>query len=301
LTCRASRKLHSSVIRAQCAAGSLGHEMSTPISPTVVLEGISRRFGDQTALDGVSARIEPGEFVAIIGRSGAGKTTLLRCLSRSLAVSGGAVRFGDCDVKALGGAALRAHRARVGVIYQQFNLVKRLRVLDNVLVGRLSHLGGWRRWAALARCFDRGQREIAFRCLDHVGLLDRAWQRTDTLSGGEQQRVAIAKILAQEPRLILGDEPVASLDVINGAMVMATLRRIASETGLTVIATLHHVDYARRYADRVLGLRAGRLVFDGPAADLGEAAVAAIFGEGAPAGSPEQELPRLAEPELVAG
>ena len=111
-----------------------------------------------------------------------------------------------------------------------------------------------------------------------MGLLGRAWQRTDTLSGGEQQRVAIAKLLAQEPRLILGDEPVASLDVMNGAMVMETLRRIASRAGLTVISTLHHVDYARRYADRVLGLRAGRLVFDGRARDLTDAALVEIFG-----------------------
>ena len=141
---------------------------------------------------------------------------------------------------------------------------------------------------------------IAWRCLDHVGLLARAWQRTDTLSGGEQQRVAIAKILAQAPRLILGDEPVASLDVANGTMVMEMLRRIAVETGLSVIATLHHVDYARTYADRVLGLRAGRLVFDGPAASLTDVALGAIFGE-APSPSPLRDAPGLAQPELVAG
>ena len=132
------------------------------------------------------------------------------------------------------------------------------------------------------------------------GLLGRAWQRTDTLSGGEQQRVAIAKILAQEPRLILGDEPVASLDVANGAAVMETLRRIASETGLTVIATLHHVEYARRYADRVLGLRAGRLVFDGPAATLDDAAIARIFGDERP-GALEAMAPPLAVAEWAAG
>jgi phosphonate transport system ATP-binding protein len=188
----------------------------------------------------------------------------------------------------------------VGVIYQQFNLVKRLRVLDNVLVGRLAHLEGWARAVALVHRFGRDDRDIALRCLDHVGLVARAWQRTDTLSGGEQQRVAIAKILAQSPRLILGDEPVASLDVANGAMVMAMLRRIAAETGLTVIATLHHVDYARTYADRVLGLRAGRLVFDGPATSLSEAVLRSIFGE-APAAAPLRDAPGLAKPELVAG
>jgi phosphonate transport system ATP-binding protein len=152
----------------------------------------------------------------------------------------------------------------------------------------------------VGRYFGANDREVATRCLHHVGLLDRAWQRTDTLSGGEQQRVAIAKVLAQEPRLILGDEPVASLDVANGAAVMETLRRIASETGLTVIATLHHVEYARRYADRVLGLRAGRLVFDGPAPGLDDAAIACIFGDERP-GALEAMAPLLGVAEWAAG
>jgi phosphonate transport system ATP-binding protein len=266
----------------------------------VGLERVGRRFGAQVALDGVSATIEPGQFVAVIGRSGAGKTTLLRCLSRSIVASEGTVRFDGMDLGPLRGAALRAHRARVGVIYQQFNLVKRLRVLDNVLVGRLAHLRSWARAAALGRWFGRNDRDIALRCLDHVGLLARAWQRTDTLSGGEQQRVAIAKILAQAPRLIVGDEPVASLDMANGAMVMEMLRRIAAETGLTVIATLHHVDYARTYVDRVLGLRGGRLVFDGPAASLTDATLSSIFGE-TPTAAAQRGAPGLAQPELVAG
>ena len=272
---------------------------SSTASPIVVLERVARRFGAQVALDGVTACIRPGEFVAIIGRSGAGKTTLLRCLSRAIVPSEGAIRMGEQDLAPLGGARLRAHRARVGVIYQQFNLVKRLRVLDNVLVGRLPHLAGWRRYAALARAFEPAHREIALRCLEHVGLLARAWQRTDTLSGGEQQRVAIAKLLAQEPRLILGDEPVASLDVINGAMVMDTLRRIASAAGLTVISTLHHVEYARRYADRVLGLRAGRLVFDGPPRALDEAALRTIFGAVPDATDDDLQMARLPEPALA--
>jgi phosphonate transport system ATP-binding protein len=164
------------------------------------------------------------------------------------------------------------------MIYQQFNLVKRLRVLDNVLGGRLPHLGGRAWWLALGYYFPASHRDIALRCLDHVGLLSRAWQRTDTLSGGEQQRVAIAKVLAQEPQVILADEPVASLDLMNGALVLDTLRRIASGTGLTVIVTLHHVEYARRYADRVLGLRAGELVFDGVPPALTDVALRSLFG-----------------------
>ena len=250
-----------------------------PVSPVVTLDRVSKVFGAARALDRVSIAIPPGQFVAIVGRSGAGKTTLLRCLSRATAASDGVIRFGDQDLAALGGRALRRHRRRVGMIYQQFNLVRRLPVIDNVLVGRLGHLAGWARWAALAHWFPAAERAIAVSCLDHVGLLARAWQRTDTLSGGEQQRVAIAKVMAQGPELVLADEPVASLDLMNGAMVMETLRTTASRAGLTVIATLHHVEYARRYADRVLGLRAGALVFDGPAAGLTDAALVEIFGQ----------------------
>jgi phosphonate transport system ATP-binding protein len=249
------------------------------LSPTITLDHVTKCFAAKRALEHVTATIHPGEFIAVIGKSGAGKTTLLRCLSCSTLVTEGVIRFGAQDLTALHGAALRLHRARVGMIYQQFHLVRRLRVLDNVLIGRLPHLKGWRQWAALCRYFDASQREMALRCLDHVGLLDRVWQRTDTLSGGEQQRVAIAKILAQEPQVILADEPVASLDMMNGTLVMATLRRVASLAGLTVIANLHHVEYAQRYADRVLGLRGGRLLFDGSPAELTEAVLVDLFGD----------------------
>jgi phosphonate transport system ATP-binding protein len=251
-------------------------------SPTILLDRVTKRFDTKVVLQGVTATLHPGEFVAVIGKSGAGKTTLLRCLACATAVTEGMIHFGEQNLAALHGTALRRHHARVGMIYQQFHLVKRLQVLDNVLVGRLPHLTGWRLWAALWRYFDAQQREIALRCLEHVGLLDRVWQRTDTLSGGEQQRVAIAKILAQEPQVILADEPVASLDLVNGARVMETLQRIASGAGLTVIANLHHVEYARRYVDRVLGLRNGRLVFDGAPAGLPEHVIRTIFGDGSP-------------------
>jgi phosphonate transport system ATP-binding protein len=254
-------------------------ETRMSVSPTITLDHVGKRFQAKRALEQVSATIHAGEVVAVIGKSGAGKTTLLRCLACSTPVTEGVIRFGAQDLATLQGAGLRLHRARVGMIYQQFNLVKRLRVLDNVLIGRLPHLTRWQRWAALGRYFAASQQEIALRCLDHVGLLDRVWQRTDTLSGGEQQRVAIAKILAQEPQVILADEPVASLDVMNGGLVMETLQHIASTAGLTVIASLHHVEYARRYAHRILGLRGGRLVFDGPPAELTEAALVDIFGE----------------------
>ena len=249
-------------------------------APLIRLDQAGKRFDGKAtlALDGVSATIHPGEFLAVTGRSGAGKTTLLRCLAGATPTSAGHIWIGAARLGSLRGRALRAHRARVGMIYQQFNLVRRLRVLDNVLIGRLPHLRGWRRGAAIFRLFDAEARVCAFRCLDHVGLIDRAWQRADTLSGGEQQRVAIARLLAQDARVVLADEPVASLDVANGRLVMETLRRIAKGAGLTVVATLHHVDYARRYADRVLGLKDGRIVFDGPPGALTETALFELFG-----------------------
>jgi phosphonate transport system ATP-binding protein len=285
-------------VRVQSGADKVSAVMASAISPVVKLDSVSKRFGERRALDRVSVTIHPGEFVAVIGRSGAGKTTLLRCLSCAIVPTEGVIWFGDENLATLSGRRLRGHRARVGMIYQQFNLVRRLHVMDNVLVGRLPHIDGWRRWATLARRFPVHDRAIAARGLAHVGLLQRAWQRTDTLSGGEQQRVAIAKILAQEPQIILGDEPVASLDVANGAMVMDTLRRVASEAGVTVITTLHHVDYARRYADRVLGFRQGHLVFDGSPADLHGSVLGRIFGDV----RAEAEAPTpaaLAAPELI--
>ena len=293
MACRASRNLHGAVTGGQHAPVTVTPVMTTPVSPVITLDRATRIFGATRALDAVSATIHPGQFVAIIGRSGAGKTTLLRCLSRATSLSAGAIRFGDTDLAGLGGRALREHRACVGMIYQQFNLVRRLRVIDNVLIGRLARLSGWARWAALARRFDAIDVEAALRCLDHVGLVERVWQRTDTLSGGEQQRVAIAKILAQDPRVILGDEPVASLDVLNGRLVMDTLCRIARAAGLTVLATLHHVDYARAYADRIFGLREGRIVFNGAPSELDDARLFEIFGE-VPKSLPVAEVDELA-------
>jgi phosphonate transport system ATP-binding protein len=282
MACHASLNLHARVTGSQRTAVTVTSTMTPTRSPIISLDRIGKSFGGQQALDALSATIHPGQFVAIIGRSGAGKTTLLRCLTRATTVTTGSIRFGDVDLAGLEGRALRQHRGRVGMIYQQFHLVKRLPVLDNVLVGRLPHLRGWHRWAALARRFNAADRDVALRCLRHVGLLDRAWQRADTLSGGEQQRVAIARILAQDPCVILADEPVASLDLHNGRMVMETLRRITSAANLTVIATLHHVDYAREYADRILGLRDGAPVFNGAPADLDDAMLVEIFDEAPP-------------------
>src|ERR687891_179117 len=147
-------------------------ERRPALCPVITLESVTKCFENKRALDRITVTIQPGEFIAVIGKSGAGKTTLLRCLAGSTTVSAGCIRFAGRDLATLRGAALRRHRARVGMIYQQFNLVKRLRVLDNVLIGRLPHLTGWRRWGALCRYFDVTQQGIGRRCLDHVGLLD---------------------------------------------------------------------------------------------------------------------------------
>src|SRR5262245_58075783 len=193
-----SPKLHIDVTRPQQDETTVAPVIRGFVSPLIKVDQVSQTFGSQRALDHVSVTITPGEFVVVVGRSGAGKTTLLRMLSRAITVGDGELRVGGVDIGALRGSELRGYRARVGMIYQQFNLVKRLSVMDNVLVGRLPHLAGWRRIAALGRWFDAAHRAVACRALAHVGLLERAWQRADTLSGGEQQRVAIAKILAQE-------------------------------------------------------------------------------------------------------
>ena len=273
--------------------------MPTSTHPAVLLQRVSKAYGATCALDRVSLAVPTGQFVAIIGRSGAGKTTLLRCLSRAVTPSEGEIRFADQDIVGLRGRALRHHRARVAMIYQQFNLVRRLCVMDNVLIGRLPHLTRRWRWAAFVRWFSAPDRDIAARALDHVGLLARAWQRVDTLSGGQQQRVAIARALAQGPEVILADEPVASLDLASGTVVMETLRSCAGAAGLTVIATLHHVEYARRFADRIVGLADGRLVVDTPAAALDDAMLRRIFGEVPAAPSAPLEPAAAAEPAWV--
>jgi putative ABC transport system ATP-binding protein len=227
-------------------------------SPTIVLEGAGKRYGNTRAFGNLTLTIAPGEFVAIVGRSGAGKTTLLRSLASATTVTEGRILVGETDLARLHGAALRDHRRRVGMIYQQFNLVKRLRVADNVLVGRLAHTRGLWSGLALARIFSADDRGLALRCLAHVGLLDRAWQRTDTLSGGEQQRVAIARAVVGQRRLLLADEPTGALDSLTGEAVVRLLRR-QCDNGCAAVLVTHDARLAA-WADRVVFLRDGRMV-----------------------------------------
>jgi phosphonate transport system ATP-binding protein len=220
---------------------------------------VTKRYGTTLALDDVSFVVDPGEFVALLGPSGAGKSTLFRCVTRLVAPDTGVVRVLGRDMSALGGQELRLARRDVGLIFQQFNLIGRLSAMDNVLAGRMGHASTLR---VMLRQFTRADRQLALAALDRVGLLERAGQRADSLSGGQQQRVAIARVLAQQARLLLADEPVSSLDPQSAENVLGILRNIARETGIAVVCALHQVDLARRYADRVVALRGGRKLLD---------------------------------------
>jgi phosphonate transport system ATP-binding protein len=253
------------------------------------LEGVTRRFGAVTAVDDVSLTVPRGQMLGVIGRSGAGKSTLLRMINRLVEPSAGSIRFEDREVTALQGAALRAWRSDCAMVFQQFNLVPRLDVLTNVLVGRLHHVPAWR---ALSRLWPETDKAIALSALDRFDMGALAAQRAESLSGGQQQRVAIARALVQEPAIILADEPVASLDPRNALLVMEALAEINRRFGITVLVNLHSLDLARTYCERLVGLAAGRLVFDGPPEALTEAAAQALYGleaaeaGGAPAAAP---------------
>jgi phosphonate transport system ATP-binding protein len=228
------------------------------------------------ALDGVDLVVRPGEFVVILGRSGAGKTTLLRAINRLVEPSAGRVRVDGRDVTGAGPAELREVRRRIGMVFQQFNLVRRAGVLDNVLAGRLGYV---RPLPSLAGRFPDEDRAMAVQCLQQVGLAHLAGRRADTLSGGEQQRVAIARALAQAPAVILADEPTASLDPALTGVIMDILRRINVERGLMLVVSQHQLETALAYAGRIVGLRQGRVAFDGPPDAVTPAVVKAIYGE----------------------
>jgi phosphonate transport system ATP-binding protein len=235
--------------------------------------GLTKRYApDVIALTDVSFAVSPGEFVAVLGPSGAGKTTLFRCLTGLTRPDGGTVHVDGRDIWT-GARELRAARRAVALIFQQFNLIRRLTALENVLVGRLAHVPTWR---VVLRRFTRADRQLALRCLDTVGLSDKAAVRADQLSGGQQQRVAIARALAQNARVILADEPVASLDPESAATVLQSLRS-AVGAGVAVVASLHQVHLARAYADRIVALRDGRIVEDAPAGQLDGRSIEQIY------------------------
>ncbi|KPP90217.1 MAG: phosphonate ABC transporter, ATP-binding protein [Rhodobacteraceae bacterium HLUCCA08] len=239
------------------------------------LASVSRQFGETRAVDDVSLDIAPGQFVGVIGRSGAGKSTLLRLINRLIDPSSGSISFDGTEITALKGKALRHWRRDCAMIFQQFNLVDRLDVLTNVLIGRLSEHGFL---SSMAMRFTDAERTMAIEALDRLDLVPQALQRAGTLSGGQQQRVAIAKALVQNPRIMLADEPIASLDPANATLVMDGLKTINREDGLTVLVNLHTLDTARAYCDRIIAMRAGRVFFDGTAGQLTDDVVRDIYG-----------------------
>ncbi|WP_264716457.1 phosphonate ABC transporter ATP-binding protein [Limobrevibacterium gyesilva] len=239
------------------------------------IRGLTRRFGAKLAVDDVSLDVPAGQMVGVIGRSGAGKSTLLRLINRLLEANAGTIRYGSTDVTALKGRALRNWRTACAMIFQQFNLIPRLDVLTNVLIGRLNHRATL---PSLLGLFTAAERAMALQALERFDLADVALVRADQISGGQMQRVAICRALLQEPRLILADEPIASLDPRNAEVVMEALRRINREDGLTVLCNLHHLDTARLYCDRIVGMQQGRIVFDGKPAELTADRVRDIYG-----------------------
>ena len=209
----------------------------------------------------INLTIEQGEFVAIIGLSGAGKSTLLRTINRMHDITGGTLTVDGTDVMSLHGKELRRFRRRIGMIFQSFNLITRTTVIKNVLTALVPDLPWWR---ALTGIFTKDEQLHALEALDKVGILDKAYVRADQLSGGQQQRVALARTLAQNPQIILADEPVAALDPVTAKQVMDDFKHINESMHITVLINIHHVDLALQYASRVIGIRAGEIVYDGP-------------------------------------
>jgi len=235
--------------------------------PVIRIIGLRKSFGAHVVLEDVSFAVAAGEVVAILGASGAGKTTLFRCLTRLARSDDGGIHLGEHAMQTLDGHELSMARREVGLIFQQFNLIRRLSALDNVLAGRLGNVPTWR---VMARRFPRRDRQLALAALDRVGMLSYALQRADSLSGGQQQRVAIARALAQQSRFVLADEPVASLDPESAKSVLSILRDIARERMIAVLVSLHQVEFAIQFADRIIGLRAGHMIADRPAAAFAE-------------------------------
>lgn len=245
------------------------------------LEHVTKKFGDYAAVNDVSIEVPTGQLLGIIGRSGAGKSTLLRSINRLHDITGGSIVFenGESSIKVDGlkGRALLEWRARCAMIFQQFNLVPRLNVITNVLIGRINYNGTI---SSLFNRFSAAERAMAVRALDQLGVSEQCLQRADTLSGGQQQRVAIARALVQEPKIVLADEPISSLDPRNAQIVMEALRTINKDHGITVIANLHTLDTAKMYCDRIIGMKEGSIVFDGLPKKLTEDIARGIYGVG---------------------
>ena len=240
------------------------------------LKGLGKTYktGD-TALSDVTLEVPQGQIMGLIGPSGAGKSTLIRCINRLVEPTKGAVMLGDVDLAKLGKRELRRQRRRIGMIFQEYALVERLTVMENVLSGRLGYVPFWR---SFLRRYPPSDIQEAYRLLDRVGLMEHADKRADALSGGQRQRVGIARALAQGPELLLVDEPTASLDPKTSRQIMRLLTEICAERDLPAIVNIHDVPLAQQFMQRIVGLNAGRMVFDGPPGELTEAALTDIYG-----------------------
>jgi len=243
----------------------------------LIVEHLTKIYPDGTrALNDVSFRVEDGEFVAIVGLSGAGKSTLLRCINRLVEPTSGRIIWNDVDITAASPQELRRIRRQIGMIFQQFNLVKRSTVLTNVLSGRLGYLNPW---LTLFGYFPAAEKKRAMEALARVGLADLAYKRADELSGGQQQRVGIARALMQEPRLLLADEPVASLDPVLAHSILRYIEELNKKEGVTVVCSLHFLDLVHRYATKVIGLKDGFKVFEGLPEEIDDRRFKEIYGQ----------------------
>lgn len=250
--------------------------------PMIVFDHVSKVYPNGTVgLKDVNLTIQDGEFVAIIGRSGAGKSTLLRSVNRMHDVTDGTLTVEGVNVSSLKGKELRRFRRGIGMVFQSFNLVSRTTVIRNVLAARVPEMPFWR---VLLGAFRKEDKITALESLDKVGILDKAYIRADQLSGGQQQRVALARTLAQNPKIILADEPVAALDPVTAKQVMEDFVRINKEMGISILLNIHHVELAIEYADRIIGIHAGQIVYDGPSKEVNQDVLDAIYKEAVPQG-----------------
>ena len=246
----------------------------------IKFEDVQKVYPNGTvALKDINLEIQQGEFVAIIGLSGAGKSTLIRCINRMHDINSGTLLVNDVNVSQLKGKEIREFRINIGMFFQSFYLVTRSTVLINVLVSSVPDLPLWRRTLGI---FPQEDKIRALEALDNVGILDKAYTRVDQLSGGQQQRVALARTLARKPGIILADEPVASLDPVTAKSVMEDLRRINREMNVSILLNIHHVELALEYCDRVIGIRQGEIVYDGPTDVVDQSILDEIYGKNQP-------------------
>jgi phosphonate transport system ATP-binding protein len=239
------------------------------------VENLTKYYKDVRALAEVNFKLGKGEFVAVIGPSGSGKTTLLRCINRLIEASTGRIVFDKHDMRQLDTRGLRKARTRIGMIFQHYNLVTRLTVLENVLHGRLGYKSNL---AGSLGMYTEEEKRMAIDMLELLGMEDQVYKRCDQLSGGQKQRVGIARALVQDPRILLCDEPIASLDPSSAKVIMDYLRKVQSELHISVLVNIHQVDIAKKYTERILGFKKGQLVFDGTPANLNKSTIKDIYG-----------------------